>query len=214
MEEEFLDEQIMALYTHIKGLPWFTKYANYKVCGVIPKKLNQQEKKKFLHKPKFYMWDNPYLFKRCPDKILRRRVPNKDFEKILQHYCGSNYGGHYSGKRTATKVLQSCFYWPTRFKDAQKFMVNCKRCQLSGNLLRKHEMPQDGILDVRLFDIWRIDFMDPFPVSSNNKYILVGIDYVSKQVEAMPTPTNDSRVVITFLKKIFAWFWTTQSLDK
>ena len=40
MEEEFLDEQIMALYTHIKGLPWFTKYANYKVCGVIPKKLN------------------------------------------------------------------------------------------------------------------------------------------------------------------------------
>ena len=29
------------------------------------------------------------------------------------------YGGHHAGDRTAHKVLQSVFYWPTLFKDAR-----------------------------------------------------------------------------------------------
>jgi len=41
-------------------------------------------------------------------------------------------------------------------------------------------MPQQGILEVELFDVWGIDFMGPFLPSYNNLYILVAIDYVSK----------------------------------
>jgi len=39
-------------------------------------------------------------------------------------------------------------------------------------------MPQQGILEVELFDVWGIDFMGPFPPSYNNLYILVAINYV------------------------------------
>ena len=42
--------------------------------------------------------------------------------------------------------------------------------------------------------------MGPFPSSLGNKYILVMVDYVSKWVEAMPTLTNDVRVVKKMLK--------------
>ena len=51
------------------------------------------------------------------------------------------------------------------------------------------------ILEVELFDLWGMDFMGPFPPSFNNLYILLAVDYVSKWVEAIPTRTNDSRVV-------------------
>ena len=55
--------------------------------------------------------------------------------------------------------------------------------------------------------------MGPFPPSYNNLYILVAVDYVSKWVEAIATPTNDSKVVIRFLKKnIFTRFGMPRAL--
>ena len=54
--------------------------------------------------------------------------------------------------------------------------------------------------------------MGPFPSSLGNKYILVMVDYVSKWVEAMPTLTNDARVVKKMLKKvIFPRFGTPRA---
>ena len=70
------------------------------------------------------------------------------------------------------------------------------------NISRRDDGPLEGILEVDFFDVWGIDFMGPFPSSYNNKYILLAIDYVSKWVEAIPTYTNDAKVVITILHKI------------
>ena len=69
------------------------------------------------------------------------------------------------------------------------------------------------ILEVELFDIWGIDFMGPFPSSYNNLYILLAVDYVSKWVEAIPTRTNDAKVVAQFLRShIFSRFGTPRAL--
>ena len=55
--------------------------------------------------------------------------------------------------------------------------------------------------------------MGPFPISYKNKYILLVVDYVSKWVKAIPTYTNDAKVVITFLRKnIFSRFGTPKAL--
>jgi len=62
-------------------------------------------------------------------------------------------------------------------------------------------MPQSGILDIELFDVWGIDFMGPFPPSHNKLYILVAVDYVSKWGKVIASPTNDSKVDLKFLKK-------------
>ena len=43
--------------------------------------------------------------------------------------------------------------------------------------------------------------MWPFPPSCGYLYILLAIDYVSKWVEAIPTRTNDHKVVFKFLKE-------------
>ncbi|GJW79208.1 reverse transcriptase domain-containing protein [Tanacetum coccineum] len=69
-------------------------------------------------------------------------------------------------------------------------------------------MPQNVIQVCEIFDVWGIDFMGPFPSSHGNKYILIAIDYLSKWVEAKALPTNDARVVVKFLKSLFAQFGT------
>ena len=56
-------------------------------------------------------------------------------------------------------------------------------------------MPLQFILEEEIFDIWGIDFMGPFPPSKGKEYILVAVDYVSKWIEAIPTRTNNHRVV-------------------
>jgi len=82
--------------------------------------------------------------------------------------------------------------------------MTCDRCQRTGNIFKMKGMPQSGIPEVELFDVWGIDFMAPFPPSHNNHYILVAVDYVSKWVEAIASPTNDSKLSLSFLRRIFS----------
>nr|GEW41745.1 reverse transcriptase domain-containing protein [Tanacetum cinerariifolium] len=60
--------------------------------------------------------------------------------------------------------------------------------------------------------LFHIYFMGPFPSSQGNRYILVVVDYLSKWVEMKVLPTNDARVVLKFLKFIFARFKTSRAI--
>ncbi|GKA74668.1 reverse transcriptase domain-containing protein [Tanacetum coccineum] len=84
--------------------------------------------------------------------------------------------------------------------------------QRSPRISQKDEMPQNAIQVSKIFDVWGIDFMGPFPSSRGNKYILVAVDYLSKWVEAKALPTNDARVVVKFLKPLFARFGTPRAI--
>ncbi|XP_075487950.1 uncharacterized protein LOC142527118 [Primulina tabacum] len=75
------------------------------------------------------------------------------------------------------------------------------RCQRTGNISNRHEMPLNNIIECEIFDVWGIDFMGPFPASFAKKFILVAVEYVSKWVEAEACATNDAQVVLKFLKK-------------
>ena len=55
--------------------------------------------------------------------------------------------------------------------------------------------------------------MRPFPTSFDHTYILVGVEYVSKWVEAMACKTNDHRVVLKFLREnIFSRFGVLRAI--
>ncbi|GKC05669.1 reverse transcriptase domain-containing protein [Tanacetum coccineum] len=87
-----------------------------------------------------------------------------------------------------------------------------KACQKMGNISKRDEMPLNNIQVCEIFDVWGFDFMGPFPKSHKFEYILVTVDYVSKWAEAQALPTNDARVVITFLKKLFCHFGMPKAL--
>lgn len=79
-------------------------------------------------------------------------------------------------------------------------VMNCDRYQCARNISRQDGMPLNDILEVEVFDVRGIDFMDPLPSSMGNKYILVVVDYIYKWIETITSPINDARVVIKMFK--------------
>ena len=104
--DSFPDEQLFALAHY----PWYADIVNYLVTGQIPAQWTSQQKKKFLTDIKKYYFDDPYLFKYCPDQIMRRCVPNDEQVRILTFCHSEACGGHFSARKTVDKILQAGFY--------------------------------------------------------------------------------------------------------
>ncbi|CAM8957907.1 unnamed protein product [Rhodiola kirilowii] len=199
IQDSFVGEYLMSAEG---DAPWYADYVNYLTCNILPEGHNYNQKSKFLHDVSRYYWDDPFLYKLCSDGIYRTCVPKEDFKGIIACCHSSSYGGHGSASKTTSKILQSGFYWPSMFKDTYEFVKACNECQRMGNIARREEMPQKGILEVEIFDVWGVDFMGPLPSSQGNLFILVAVDYVSKWVEAIASPSCDAKVVIKMFKKI------------
>ncbi|XP_076947175.1 uncharacterized protein LOC143619027 [Bidens hawaiensis] len=104
----------------------------------------------------------------------------EDVRSMLEHAHSSACGAHFSGQKTARKVLTRGFYWLTLFRDAHELTTRCLKCQQLGSISKKDEIPLKPILVIDISDVWGIDFVGPFPNSYGNLYILVAVDYVSK----------------------------------
>ena len=62
-------------------------------------------------------------------------------------------GGHHSGIRTAHKILQVGYYWPTIHQDAHEFSKACDRCQRDRGISRRQELRLNPILVFELFHV-------------------------------------------------------------
>nr|GEZ14592.1 reverse transcriptase domain-containing protein [Tanacetum cinerariifolium] len=205
VDDNFPGETLMEITTQDE--PWFADFANYlhplqygfPYCIVVflfKKRLN------FLMKTLLGI-----VFKICSDEMIRRCVAGPETQTILDQCHHEPIGGHYRPATIAAKkVLNSGFYWPNIIKQAHTLVSLCKAYQKTGNISKRDEMLLNNIQVCEIFDIWGIDFMGPFLKSYNFEYILVVVDYVSKWAEAQALPTNDAKVVISFLKKLFCRF--------
>ncbi|GKE13025.1 reverse transcriptase domain-containing protein [Tanacetum coccineum] len=176
--------------------PWFADIANYHAGNFVVKGMSSQKMKFFFKDVRHYFWDDPYLFRICADQMIRRCVHGQEPVDILTACHNGPTEGHHGANYTAKKVFDSSFYCLTIYRDAHDMVKSCDSCQRQGKISQKDEMPQNAIQVCKIFDVWGIDFMGPFPSSRGNKYILVAVDYLFKWVEAKGLPTNDARVVV------------------
>ncbi|RVW61817.1 Retrovirus-related Pol polyprotein from transposon 17.6 [Vitis vinifera] len=119
INDDFPEESLMFLVK----TPWYAHIANYLVTGEIPSEWNAQDRKHFFAKIHAYYWEEPFLFKYCADQIIRKCVPEDEQQGILSHCHENACGGHFASQKTAMKVLQSGFTWPSLFKDAHIMVV-------------------------------------------------------------------------------------------
>jgi len=161
IDDSFPNEQL-AVINASPRTPWYVDYANYIVSKFIPVSFTYQQKKKFLYDLRHYIWDVPHLYKEGLDGVIKHCVPEHEQEQILRKCHSKAYGGHHAGDRTAHKVLQSGFYWPTFFKDACKFVLSCDECERTGNMRRRQEMPMNYSLVIEPLDVWGFDYMGTF----------------------------------------------------
>ncbi|GJU29345.1 reverse transcriptase domain-containing protein [Tanacetum coccineum] len=117
----------------------------------------------------------------------------KKFFKDVKHYF---WDDPYLFRICADQVIRRCVYG----QEAIDILTAC------------HNGSTEGHHVCEIFDALGIDFMGPFPSSRGNKHILVVVDYLTKWVEAKALPTNDVRVIVKFLKSLFARFGTPRAI--
>ncbi|GJW79276.1 reverse transcriptase domain-containing protein [Tanacetum coccineum] len=111
INDNFPDETLMNVSsTEEDKIPWFANFANYLVGKILRKGLTYAQRCKFFSKLKHYLWDEPYLFKMCPDKMIRRCVYRAETQKILYECHHGPTGGHYGPSSTTKKVFDVGFY--------------------------------------------------------------------------------------------------------
>nr|GEY06865.1 reverse transcriptase domain-containing protein [Tanacetum cinerariifolium] len=84
--------------------PWFVDFANYDTKKFIIKGITTQQKQKFFKDVRHYFWDDPYLFRTCPDQIIRKCVAGQEAIDILNACHSGPIGGLYGANYTANKV--------------------------------------------------------------------------------------------------------------
>ncbi|WMV29462.1 hypothetical protein MTR67_022847, partial [Solanum verrucosum] len=76
--------------------------------------------------------------------------------EILEACHVSHASGHHGCICTTSKVLQCGYYWPIILRDSHAFCKCCVQCQLQGSISRRHELSLSQILEIELFDVWRL----------------------------------------------------------
>jgi hypothetical protein len=115
INDYFPEESLLSF----SSMPWFAKNINFLATRDLPAHWSTEDKGKFLNEVKNFYWDDPYLFKYCPDKIFQRCIPNNEVSSVIKLYHSEACGTHFSSKKTTAKILQCGFYWPTMFKDTR-----------------------------------------------------------------------------------------------
>ncbi|KAL0305316.1 UNVERIFIED_CONTAM: Retrovirus-related Pol polyprotein from transposon.6 [Sesamum angustifolium] len=137
LNDEFSDEHLHI----VRGItPWYADLVNFLVTGTLPRDLSRARKDKIRSEAKYFLWDDPYLWKFCSDQLICRCVPETEIPSILEFYHSYACGGHFGPKRTARKIWnvgysgQTCLEMPIR-------SVNHVKTAKVGNINPRHQMP-------------------------------------------------------------------------
>jgi len=106
VSEYFSDGKLYLVHPN----PSYADILNYLVIGGIPEGWTKNDRDKFFHLMKLFVWDDPYLFKYCSDQVFRTCIFDHEVKSVLFSCRDQTYGEHFSGQKTAAKVLQYGFY--------------------------------------------------------------------------------------------------------
>ncbi|RDX61366.1 hypothetical protein CR513_60411, partial [Mucuna pruriens] len=77
---------------------------------LFPPEASRLYKEKLQSDAKYYIWDDPYLWRLCSDQVICKCIPDIEINSVLQFCHATPRGGHYGSTRTAKKVLDCGFY--------------------------------------------------------------------------------------------------------
>ncbi|XP_019158165.1 PREDICTED: uncharacterized protein LOC109154882 [Ipomoea nil] len=87
LQEAFPDEHLLAATV---VLPWYANVVNFLVANKFPHNSFKAQKDKIRSNAKYYVWDEPYLWKHCADPWVEARATRTDDSKAVADFIKSN----------------------------------------------------------------------------------------------------------------------------
>ena len=139
------------------------------------------------------------LYKRGFSQPYLRCLNHDEADYIMREVHEVICGNHLGARSLVHKLIRAGYYWPTMLKDAQAYVKACYKCQRFSNLIRQ---PSEALTPMTApwpFAQWGLDIIGPFPTALRQlKFLVVGIDYFTKWVEAEPLATITEKSIRTF----------------
>jgi len=93
IRDDFPDESLLTLSASFPS-SWFANIVNYLVASVFPLLASKAQYDKPKSDARYYIWNDPYLWKMCSDQVTRRYIPDHEIDSILKFCHSSILGGH------------------------------------------------------------------------------------------------------------------------
>jgi hypothetical protein len=99
-------------------------------------------------------------------------------------------------------LFRQGLYWPSMLKDCIEYAKGCLDCQKHAGIQHVPATELHSIVKPWPFRGWALDLIGEIkpPSSKGQRYILVGIDYFTKWIEAIALPNVDQEAVISFIQ--------------
>ena len=140
------------------------------------------------------------LYKRGFSRPYLRCLSHDEVDYVMREVHEGICGNHSGARSLVHKLIRIGYYWPTMLKDAQVYVKACDKCQRFSNLIRQPSKELTPMTAPWPFAQWGLDIMGPFPTALRQlKFLVVGIEYFTKWVEAEPLATITEKSIRTFV---------------
>jgi hypothetical protein len=129
VEDQFLDEHLFSITTKP---PWNADVENYLEAGKLLAHLSSRERKLIVQHSTRFTWICGYLFHIGADLQICRCVQEDEIYDIMKEGHDKPYGGHFTDRKTRHKILHMGYYFPSIFRDANKYVQTCDSFQRMG----------------------------------------------------------------------------------
>ncbi|XP_072076442.1 uncharacterized protein [Arachis hypogaea] len=179
---------------------WRDNFIHYLQIGNIPEGVEND--KRFRRQASSFTILNGTLYRRGYTRPLLKCLNKSEADIALAETHEGICGTHTGAQSLASKILRAGFFWPTLKQDSQQKIRSCQNCQRHAPLIH---IPAEQMHHSEIswpFNQWSLDILGPFPTAPGQvKFLIVGIDYFSKWVEAQPLARITSQQMISFIWK-------------
>ncbi|XP_065623880.1 uncharacterized protein LOC112029605 [Quercus suber] len=179
---------------------WMTLIVSYLKDGRLLE--GKDEAKKLRVKSTRYILMDEVLYKRGFSQPYLKCLAPDEANYILSEVHEGVCGNHSEARSLVHKVIRAGYYWPNIQADAKAYVKVCDQCQRFSNIPRQPSKYLTPMMAPWPFAQWGLDILGPFLIGTRQtKFLVVGIDYFTKWVEAEPLVKITQQNVKNFVWK-------------
>ncbi|XP_021751559.1 uncharacterized protein LOC110717215 [Chenopodium quinoa] len=189
-----------------RGREWYDNILAYKLYdALLTEKLEAHKVKK---DSIWFVMFHGGLYKRGFSLPLRRCITAYESARLIEEIHESECGNHVGGRSMSLEAMKRGYYWPTMNADLLAYAKKCDKCQKFGPAINQPPNDLTTILNQVPFAQWGMNIVGPFTsATGGRKFLIVGVDYFIKWIEAEPVAKITANEVKRFIwKSIFTRF--------